>query len=36
MLFSIVVDMLAIVIERAGSQIERVVLHLFDGGLTII
>jgi hypothetical protein len=36
MLFNIVVDMLAIVIERAGSQIEGVVPHIFDSGLSII
>jgi hypothetical protein len=37
MLFNIVADMLAIMIERAknGSLIERVIPHLVDGGLSI-
>jgi hypothetical protein len=36
MLFNIVADMLAILIERAKSdgQIERVIPHLVDGGLS--
>jgi hypothetical protein len=38
MLFNIVVDMLAIIIERAKNdgQIEGVVPHLVDGGLSIL
>jgi hypothetical protein len=38
MLFNIVVDMLAILIERAKSdgQIEGVIPHLVDGGLLIL
>ena len=38
MLFNIVVDMLAILIERAKTdgQIARVVPHLVDGGLSIL
>jgi hypothetical protein len=38
MLFNIVADMLAILIEQANSdgQIEGVIPHLFDGGLSIL
>jgi hypothetical protein len=38
MLFNILADMLAIIIERveADGQIEGVVPHLVDGGLSII
>jgi hypothetical protein len=38
MLFNIVVDMLAVLIERAKAdgQIEGVVPHLMDGGLSIL